>query len=41
MFQLPVPAGTIPDGFSDKHPLLLEGVKKEDFHQLLRVMFPT
>jgi hypothetical protein len=37
---LPVPSDTIPDGTSDEQPLRLEGVDKEDFHQLLRVMFP-
>ena len=41
LFQLPIPAGTLPDGSSDEQPLLLEGICKEDFKQLLRIMFPT
>jgi hypothetical protein len=40
MFQLPVAKGIAPDGSSNEQPLLLEGVNKEDFRQLLRVMFP-
>ena len=40
MFQLPVANDTAPDGSSNEQPLLLEGVNKEDFRQLLRVMFP-
>ena len=40
MFQLPVANDTAPDGSSNEKPLLLEGVNKEDFRQLLRVMFP-
>jgi len=37
MFQLPVPAGKLPDGSSDERPLLLEGIRKEDFQQILRI----
>ena len=40
MFQLPVGNGVVADGSSDEQPLRLEGVKKEDFRQLLRIMFP-
>jgi hypothetical protein len=40
MFRLPVPENTVPDGSSDEHPLRLDGVKKNDFRQLLKVMFP-
>jgi hypothetical protein len=43
MFQLPAPTdGTSPppDGLSDDRPLRLDGIKKSDFIQLLRVMFP-
>ena len=40
MFQLPVAEGIAPDGSSNERPLLLEGVNKEDFRQLLKVMFP-
>ena len=42
MFQFPAP---VEDGYvlgrsSDDQPLRLEGIKKSDFLQLLRVMFP-
>ena len=40
MFELPVPENIVPDGSSDEHPLRLDGVMKNDFRQLLRVMFP-
>ena len=40
MFRLPVASGAVPDGLSDEQPLLLEGVGRDDFTQLLRVMFP-
>ena len=41
MFQLPASTdGTPPDGSSDERPLRLDGIKKSDFIQLLRVMFP-
>jgi hypothetical protein len=40
MFQLPVATGSVADGSSNEHPLQLEGVKKGDFRQLLRIMFP-
>jgi hypothetical protein len=40
MFGLPVPANTVTDGSGDENPLRLDGVKKDDFRQLLRVMFP-
>ncbi|OCH84254.1 hypothetical protein OBBRIDRAFT_799251 [Obba rivulosa] len=40
MFSLPVAEGSIPDGSSDEHPLILQGISKDDFVQLLRVMFP-
>ena len=39
MFQLPPIDGT-PDGLSDDQPIRLYGIKKSDFIQLLRVMFP-
>jgi len=44
MFQLPVPKtadGRALDGSSDDQPLRLDGIKKSDFVQLLRVMFPS
>jgi hypothetical protein len=40
MFRLPVAEDAIPDGCSDEQPLRLDGILKEDFRQLLRVMFP-
>ena len=42
MFQLPVPTdgGGTPEGSSDERPIRLDGIKKSDFIQLLRVMFP-
>ena len=42
MFSLPVPEGTSYDGCSDEQPLILEGVRKEDFRCLLKAMkFPA
>lgn len=43
MFQLPAPTvdGHVLDGSSDDQPLRLDGIKKSDFLQLLRVMFPS
>lgn len=40
MFSLPIAQGSVPDGTNDDHPLVLHGIKKDDFVQLLRVMFP-
>ncbi|EGN92770.1 hypothetical protein SERLA73DRAFT_190623 [Serpula lacrymans var. lacrymans S7.3] len=40
MFQLPAPEGGVADGCDDDHPLHLEQIKKEDFKQFLRVLFP-
>jgi len=42
MFQLPAPTidSRALDGSSDDQPLRLDGIKKSDFAQLLRVMFP-
>ncbi|EMD34251.1 hypothetical protein CERSUDRAFT_158602 [Gelatoporia subvermispora B] len=40
MFSLPIAEGEIADGSSDEHPLVLRGIKQDDFVQLLRVMFP-
>jgi len=42
MFQLPVPSEDerALDGSSDDQPLRLDGIKKSDFIQLLRAMFP-
>jgi len=40
MFQLPVPQGEIPDGSSKDKPLYLQGIAKDEFRQLLKVMYP-
>lgn len=40
MFKLPQTPDTAADGFSDDQPLRLEGIKSDDFRQLLRVMYP-
>jgi len=39
MFKLPQNPNIAVDGCSDDQPLRLEGVKREDFRQLLRVMY--
>ncbi|GBE86157.1 hypothetical protein SCP_0900340 [Sparassis crispa] len=40
MFAMPVSGNATADGSDDEHPLRLEGVAKEDFAQLLRVIYP-
>lgn len=40
MYMLPVVDSSIIDGSSDEHPLVLEGVEKAAFEQLLRVLYP-
>lgn len=40
MFKMPQNPDIAADGQSDDHPLRLEGVKSDDFRQLLRVMYP-
>ena len=40
MFELPVPPGAVADGLSDNQPLVLEGIEKKDFVQLLRCIYP-
>jgi BTB/POZ domain len=40
LFQLPVAQDTPIEGSSDQKPLRLEGIKEDDFRQLLRVMYP-
>jgi len=41
MFTLPVSVKTVADGSSDSNPLRLEGIDKNDFKQLLRVIYPS
>jgi len=41
MFQLPQNPDVVADGLSNDQPLRLEGVKSDDFRQLLRVMYPS
>lgn len=40
MFKLPQNPDVVADGLSNDQPLRLDGVKSEDFRQLLRVMYP-
>jgi hypothetical protein len=40
MFALPIPEASSPEGSTDENPLFLEGVRKVDFHRLLKVIFP-
>ncbi|KAM6489456.1 hypothetical protein JOM56_015089 [Amanita muscaria] len=40
MFDIPIPAGTEPDGCSDEQPLILETIEKKDFIPLLRCLYP-
>jgi len=41
MFKLPQNPDVAADGLSNDQPLQLEGVKSDDFRQLLRVMYPS
>lgn len=40
MMDVPLPSDGTAEGMSDDHPIRLEGVLKEDFRQLLRVLCP-
>jgi hypothetical protein len=40
MFQLPIPESDLPDGVTVEKPLRLEGIKKEDFRCLLKILYP-
>jgi hypothetical protein len=40
MFKLPQNPDVAADGLSNDQPLRLDGVKSQDFRQLLRVMYP-
>jgi len=40
LFQLPVAQNVPVDGSNDQQPLRLEGIKEDDFRQLLKVMYP-
>ncbi|KAH7877256.1 uncharacterized protein C8R40DRAFT_1040680 [Lentinula edodes] len=40
MADVPLPSDGTAEGMSDDHPIRLEGVSKEDFRQLLRVLCP-
>ncbi len=40
MFTLPPPPGEEVEGQSDDKPIRLEGVKKEEFRSLLRLLYP-
>jgi hypothetical protein len=42
MFESPVPvveSGEVAEGTDDRNPIRLEGIKVQDFEQLLKVMF--
>lgn len=39
MFQLPQNPDSIIEGETDEQPIRLDGIRKEDFKQLLRVMY--
>ncbi|KAM6493190.1 hypothetical protein JOM56_011324, partial [Amanita muscaria] len=39
MFSIPQLEGIEPDGSSDEQPLILEGIEKQDFIQLLRILY--
>jgi hypothetical protein len=39
MFSLPVAGGAEPEGSSDKNPIRLDGIKKEEFKRFLQVLF--
>jgi hypothetical protein len=41
MFSVPQPADAPEEGSSEAHPLKLEGVRKEDFRNFLRLFLPT
>ena len=40
MFTLPIAQDAVADGCGDEQPLKLDGVMKDDFRQLLRVIVP-
>lgn len=40
MFALPSGDNGQQDGDDDDHPLILEGVKADDFRQFLRLLYP-
>ena len=40
MSESPVPEGAKADGLSDDQPLILEGIAKKEFVQLLRCLYP-
>jgi hypothetical protein len=41
MFSLPSAADELPEGASEKNPIVLEGVKHEAFESFLSVMYPS
>lgn len=40
MFSLPPGSESVADGTTDDTPIRLDGIKKADFEQLLRVLYP-
>jgi hypothetical protein len=41
MFSVPQPADALEEGSSKAHPLKIDGVRKEDFKNFLRLFLPT
>lgn len=41
MFSLPTAAGELPEGESERNPIVLEGVKPEEFESFLSVIYPS
>lgn len=41
MFSLPTAAGELPEGDSEQNPIILEGVKPEEFECFLSVIYPS
>lgn len=41
MFSLPTAAGELPEGGSEQNPIILEGVKPEEFECFLSVIYPS
>jgi hypothetical protein len=40
MFTLPAGDGVQAEGQNDEQPVVLEGVRSDDFQQLLKVLYP-
>ena len=40
MFQMPIAQDGTADGLTKEQPIRLDGIKRDDFRQLLRIMYP-